>query len=932
MRIRRYKLLLFMLITLPVIFFVVFYVLPRTIDFAGSRQDELVIELIAWSLTSLIALAVTLIGRRLLHWSRSLLLTPEERRLEEETRFKERVYLKNVLEWLSGEDALGVYTELDATSPLKPRIVPLSWHVMDHSAQSTLQSIVQREYTETRRSLVDLVAERRRLVIKGNPGSGKTLTLKWLAQQFARRALTHHDLPLPLFVRLREYRGGVEGKPQPFFDFVLGHIREHYPNAPFQERDSLNLYLGEGRIVLLLDGLNEIPITDYHDYSLRLQEINVFSKELYPRCQCIVSCRSLHYDPLLDISAVEILDFDDGQSLAFLERFLDSKEKANDLFRVLRSAPPQIFALAHNPFFLTLIAEFFKDFGESPTTTSELLRKIVEKRLEKASSPELVVKYLRDLAWKMHQAGFFGAQVPKEWIVHNHPSGLEKDALEVAEEAELVDIAADGDVSFYHHVFQEYFAALELVRIPGAIKTYIDAPAWEETVVLALRLMAKDERYLLRFLPTDSEIEGDPSKSADRILLLAKGHRELPESAADTVKIALIARAQKLLEVLPRVRVADEWPGEAVLTFWPRSMKVLGVRVADAWTDEAPPPYSTTYVRVTLLYALGLIDNSRAVKLTEKTIGKDRSWISELGLEVLSSMTALEAMPSLLSALARQLGITGILTLLRMPEYLPREVKRWLRRQQIILIVLLLVTLISLLFLCGYLSRLMETNPFGAVIAVSLVMLVGIVYLLGLVGMVVKVFLSRIPDLYRGRALGRGWCSRVKVFLSRIPDLYQAGPRKWIRALRKFIRSESFVVSLAFIILLLVLFFSCLSLRGGPPPDLVEIRHDFYKMVVGFCLMTLILATGFYWNLFREARSVLMRASLWIHSLGGFTVTFVLPIIICWAGVMLPIALNVLVPRFSQLGRTFSYLSTFFIIYLLWFSSSLALSGRLSVG
>jgi len=653
MRIRRYLIPSLLLFALLIISFVVFHFFIPTVKYLYGLRDNIVVEVITSVLIApLITSAIAWIARWVFHWLRSQLLTPDERRLEEDARFQEHMYLEHVLAWLLGEDALGVYTELDATSPLKPRIVPVSWHVIDQSAQSTLQPLVQRKYAETRRSLVDLVDEHRRLVIKGNPGSGKTLTLKWLAQRFARRALTHHDLPLPLFISLREYRAGVEGKPQTFFDFVLGYIREHYSSAPFQDRDSLKLYLNTGRIVLLLDGLNEIPITDYHDYSLRLQEINVFSKELYPRCRYIVSCRSLHYDPLLDIPAVEILDFDDGQSLAFLERFLGSQERAGDLLRALRSAPPQIFALAHNPFFLTLIAEFFKDFGESPATTSELLQKVVEKRLEKASSPEHVVNYLRDLAWKMHQAGFFGAQVTEEWIVNNHPSGLEKDVLEVAKEAELVDVAVDGDVSFYHHVFQEYFAALELIRIPGAIRTYIDAPAWEETVVLALRLMAKDERYLLRFLPTDNEIEQYPSKSADRILLLAKGHRELPEPVANTVKAALVTQAQKLLEVLPRVRVAD------------------------VWLSETAPSYSTTYVRVTLLSALGLIDNSQAVELIEKTVGRDRSWVSELELEVLSSMATPEAVPRLRSALERQLGIFGFLTLLRVPEYLPHEVCR----------------------------------------------------------------------------------------------------------------------------------------------------------------------------------------------------------------------------------------------------------------
>ena len=877
MRIRRYLNSLLLIFALLIIFFIVLHFF---IPIVRPLRDDIVVEVIGEIVTSLIiSLALAPIGRWLLRWLRSQLLTPDERRLEEETRSQERVYLNNVLNWLSNGDALGVYTELDAGSVLEPRFVPLL-PVMDKSAQSAPRFLAQRKYPEPRRSLMSLIDRHKRLVIKGNPGSGKTFTFKWLAQQFARRALTRHESPLPLLISLREYRGGGEGKPQSFFDFVLGYVREHEPSAPFQDRDSLKLYLSKGRIVLLLDGLNEMPITDYHDYSLRLQEISVFSKKLYPSCRCYVSCRTLHYDPLLDITAVEILDFNENQSLAFLERFLGSKERANYLLHALRLAPPQVLALAYNPLYLTMIAQFFKDSGVLPETTSELLRQIVQKRLEKASSPDLVVKYLRDLAWKMHQAGFFGAQVPKEWIVNNHPSGLDEDVLRVAKEAGLVDVAADGDVSFYHHVFQEYFAALELVRIPSTIRTYIDAPAWEETVVLALRLMAKDEQYLLRFLPTDSEIEGDPSKSADRILLLAKGHRELPEPAAKAVKVALVAQAQKLLEVL------------------------TGVQVTDPWLGEEAPSYSTTYVRVTLLSALGLIDNSQAVELIKKTVGIDRSWISELELEVLSSMATPEAIPRLRSALKRELGTVGILTLLRVPEYLPREVKRWLRRQQISLIAQFTITIILALspgFLC--VGRATGRPFIGTVGAMGLVMWIPLT-------LITMVYLMRLA---------------IKDLVLSVADSseYQAGPREWIRVLgRRFVRSPYFVLILLFVFLALTYYSPLYEFL----PQL-SVKGTVYLLY----LMANLVATEFYWRLFREAKGALMSISLWIRSWEGRFFIFpiavmsmimlnfaVVQVIVLYGGIdwdefNAEIPINVWVPHFQS-----AWANLFVLVYFLY--------------
>lgn len=86
----------------------------------------------------------------------------------------------------------------------------------------------------------------RRLAVLGEPGAGKTFSLERIACHHARLALAGADAPLPLLVRLGQWTR--ETPLQAFIEGQLGALGPHFSAL----RD-------QGRAVLLLDGLNEIP-------------------------------------------------------------------------------------------------------------------------------------------------------------------------------------------------------------------------------------------------------------------------------------------------------------------------------------------------------------------------------------------------------------------------------------------------------------------------------------------------------------------------------------------------------------------------------------------------------------------------------------------------------------------------------------------------
>lgn len=119
-----------------------------------------------------------------------------------------------------------------------------------HLDRAALQ---QKAATEKRIDGLLLARQEKRLFVQGGPGVGKTTLLKHLALESAH---PQGKLPfVPVFVDLQMLADADKN----LFDFVVAEfsIGGFSDAAPYVER-----YIQDARLLLLLDGLDELPVVD----------------------------------------------------------------------------------------------------------------------------------------------------------------------------------------------------------------------------------------------------------------------------------------------------------------------------------------------------------------------------------------------------------------------------------------------------------------------------------------------------------------------------------------------------------------------------------------------------------------------------------------------------------------------------------------------
>ncbi|MEG4405746.1 NACHT domain-containing protein, partial [Microcoleus sp. MON2_D5] len=230
------------------------------------------------------------------------------------------------------------------------------------------------------RSVLELVEDKQNypyLVILGDPGSGKSSLVQYLALLWAEQPVPNlTSQPIPLLIELRKYMQDCNSKQcTDFLDF----FHQASNSICNIEREVLQARLVSGGAFVIFDGLDEV--FDPQQREQAVGEIINFTMK-YPRVRVLVTSRIIGYKPqqLRDAKFRHFMlqDLTDSQIKDFLQKwhnltFNNLKDRAQKQERLRRAIAESqaIRELAGNPLLLTMMA-ILNRYQELPRDRAEL--------------------------------------------------------------------------------------------------------------------------------------------------------------------------------------------------------------------------------------------------------------------------------------------------------------------------------------------------------------------------------------------------------------------------------------------------------------------------------------------------------------------------------------------------------------------------------
>ncbi len=298
--------------------------------------------------------------------------------------------------------------------------------------------------------------------------------------------------------------------------------------------------LEKGQAILLLDGLDEVPVSEGRDLRAYVRQAIEKLAERYPSCRVVVSCRVLTYEedgPLRRFFRAELAPLDGEKRKSFVQAWyaelarvrpgLAGAEAARLASRLLEAveASRDLQEMAQSPLLLTVMAVVHATLGELPDAEAELYREAVDILLwrwgqVRGQSPkdlldgvkkqkiDLLVA-LRQLAYDVHartpvQAGT-APDIPARELVaafqrldpRRSEVWAEELLASVQHRAGLLLPAGQGSYRFPHRTYQELLAGWHLVHQPdfpqrAARLLREDATRWQKVVLFGVGLLVRD--------------------------------------------------------------------------------------------------------------------------------------------------------------------------------------------------------------------------------------------------------------------------------------------------------------------------------------------------------------------------------------------------------------------------------------------------------
>ncbi|MBD3886068.1 HEAT repeat domain-containing protein [Phormidium tenue FACHB-886] len=418
-------------------------------------------------------------------------------------------------------DAIRKFQEPQASSTLDFGLIVQLMQPKESEDSQNLERLDKIERLPVLEGIRKYAAEH--LLLIGRPGSGKSTTLFRFLIEETTKALADPSAKIPVLVELRYYQTSI-------LDLMRLFFKRH---GLLLNSDQLETLLVEQRLMLLIDGLNELPS------EVARNDLMKFRQD-HPLSPMIFTTRDLELAGDLGIAKkLEMQPLTATQVEAFVRSYL--AEHTESMTRQLGS-PLREFG--QTPLLLWMLCSFFKQTGQIPTNLGGVFRAFTqsyERHLKGSITPESDRRWwaelLQTLAFAMmhsqppsileinhspptpsvelrvtiskaeaHQL-FIEYLKPRE----AQPEGAARKALDDLLRYHLIQ-TTENKIEFRHQLIQEYYAAEYLLRQLPHIndkhlkRDYLNYLKWTEPLALMLTLL-DDETQILRVVRAAVDVD-----------------------------------------------------------------------------------------------------------------------------------------------------------------------------------------------------------------------------------------------------------------------------------------------------------------------------------------------------------------------------------------------------------------------------------------
>jgi hypothetical protein len=341
------------------------------------------------------------------------------------------------------------------------------------------------------------------LVLLGDPGTGKTMTLQQAALLLMESEIKRVFPIITLYVRLGEFYVDNRVTQEDVWTYVKASVAPEI--SPYlEDLDS------SGRLIVLFDGMDEMSRERYSEHT---EALSIFAAAREGRTKTLFSCRITDFSPKFIHRRLVLLPFNDDQIGEYLRRYIPSfplriEDRLWTLKQLVRELLRGSLPLeATNPFVLWLLCFQLQQKGSWPSSRVELLRFYIEenyrRKSEDRADEELPFPPVDRALTGWSRFAYTitnqnrGAAIAVSALATENGFDVEE-MIRVGKRCGVLQESLNEEerqIRFDHHRFQEFFTALFINQRQTEIAWLdkLDAPRWQETMVNLILMGGGDD-------------------------------------------------------------------------------------------------------------------------------------------------------------------------------------------------------------------------------------------------------------------------------------------------------------------------------------------------------------------------------------------------------------------------------------------------------